>query len=265
MRFSASYRQYTHYKDLNEIKFPISLLSNAVNTALQYPDKRIVVHIVELEGTIAIEKLLEILTDTPNLYLELYDIEDVLTLTSALKVSGDSKKIFYHHPATTFNMIYFLMKNNVSDIVLGEPIVFDLSEVRKMVPKSSGVILRVNPVQGRPPLYESIKDEDDGLYHFWAVPQSVRLYDEYIDVFDLNDPNEQREDVLITIFSREEYNHSLNSLCKNIDNQIPCSVFSDEDLRYRLTCRQRCIRGTCHRCRVISDMYLRIKDLQNGK
>lgn len=268
MHFSASYRQYELYKELDEIKFPISLLSNAINTASQYPDKRIIVHITDIESAdIALDKLLSLLIETSNLFLELYNIQDVITLSSQLLTRHCiERKLFYHHAATSFNMIYFLLKHNVSDIVVGEPIVFDLSEVRKMVPKDSGVILRADPVQGRPILFESIKNVDDGLYHFWALPQSVPFYDNYIDVFDLSDSNKDRESTLITVFKRGEYIHSLASLCRAVENQVPCAMFSEENLRYRVTCKQRCIRDNCHRCRIVADMYLlRMKDNNNVK
>lgn len=241
-------------------------MSNAITLANKYPEKRIVIHIVDLKGTIALDKILNLLVETKNLYLELYNIEDLLTISSQLSIREcPNKKIFYHHPVTTFNMIYFLMQQNVSDIVLGEPIVFNLTEVRKMIPKDSGVIIRANPAEGRPQLYNLIKNVDDGLYHFWVTPQATYLYDNYIDIFDLSDSNEIRESTLITVFQKKEYPHSLRSLCKNVDNDIPCGMFSEEDLRYRLTCKQRCIQGTCHRCKIISDMYLRVKDLTNGK
>lgn len=262
MQFSTSYRQYNHYQQVDEIKFPISLLSNAITTASQYPQKRIVIHIPELnKSSVALDKLLQLLIETPNLYLELYDISDVVNLSAQLLTRKcTDKKIFYHHAATTFNLIYFLLKHNVSDVVIGEPIVFDLPNVRKMVPQNSGIILRVNPIQGRPPLYNSIRNEDDGLCHFWAIPQSIPFYQNYIDLFDLTDNNEERESTLLTVFLRGEYIHSLSSLCVNVDNSVPCAAFTPEDLQYRTICKQKCIMNSCHRCRIITDTYFKLKE-----
>lgn len=241
-------------------------MSNAVECALKYKNKRFVVHITNLNNAdIALDKMINLLIETPNLYLEVYDLQDLFNLNQQLKLKDyNTPKLFYHYPANTYNMIYYLKNLNVSDIILGEPIVFDLVEVRKVVPKDSGIILRALPAMGRPPMFNSIVAVDDGLCHFWAVPQSIELYENYIDLFDLADADETREATLFAIFARGSYIHGLNSFCNNVDNQVSCDFFSEDDLKYRLTCKQRCMKNQCHRCRIIADMYQRLKDFKDG-
>ena len=121
------------------------------------------------------------------------------------------------------------------------------------------VNVRVAPTIGRPDLFNLIKDKDDGLVHFWVLPQHASLFDKYIDVFDILDPEIIREETLVRLYVKGIYNRELKYFIRNGESDMPGHLVDEALMDRRLDCHQICLQGQdrskCHFCYMENALY----------
>lgn len=230
----------------------------------EHPDKRLIICANSLNSLNAsLPKTVDILINNKNIFIELSNFNDIVSLSNQLKLHGSTvPKIVMGLPVRTYNELHLAAHYAVSDVYLDEPLVFDLFNVRKSYPIKDGedkqLYIRVHPARGRNPVYNDPTLQDSGLCHFWITPQTAHCYENYIDVLDLTDENDIRENMLFQVYSKGEYNHGLRSLCANMTSDLPCDFISEEDVYRRISCQQRCMMPggvKCHYCENLSLMY----------
>ena len=267
MKICASYHiPVEMWNDLDEIRFSTGSSIAALDYAGSHPEKKVIIETLHAEeDNFTPEIVNDLLNENPNLYFDFYDINDLV------KYSNDIRRFMYHYPANTFNMMYFLLQFPISDITIGEPLTFDLDTVREAfahMEEFERPHIRVNPAIGRPSLFNSIGSIDDGLNHFWILPQHTKIYDEYIDVVDLLDDNATREETLVKLFKKGSYANQLRYYLRNGENPIYASLLDENLAKRRINCRQTCMRGKrpyrCNYCSVEAELYKQLSEKQKG-
>lgn len=262
MKFCASYKiPQAMWGSLDEIRFSAKALAQAINILENNKTQKVIIEVLALDEKLTLEKITDLLKEYSNLYFDFYDMTDFL---NACNSNRSKSRFMYHYPANTFNMLYFLSQLPVSDITIGEPLVFNLKFVKAQMDKQKRKInIRVNPVIGRPDLFNQISEKDNGFKHFWILPQYVKLYDEYIDVLDLYDENAVREEALVRVFTKGVYTRELKYFLRNCDTVVR-GFFIDEDfVNRRMNCNQVCMQDRCHWCQAYENLYLALKDKQD--
>lgn len=261
MKLCASYHSaISKWQKLNEIRYPIAALDQAIGAIEQYPDHTIIIEIVELKKSgISGKKFTNIVKENPSIVVDCYNIEDLRTLRYFSAIG----KLMYHYPVNNFNDLRYLLSYAPCAVTISEPLTFMLPRVRQAIyawtDPDTTVDIRVKPEIGRPTEWNHIMEQDDGFCHFWLPPSWIPIYEEYIDVLDLYESDTDRESALIDIYSNQQYDNLLNVLVKNCETNIPCGILDEDLAKKRITCGQRCMEGIghCHYC----DMFVKTAKL----
>ena len=252
------------WNSLDEIRFSVGASIAALEYAAAHPDKKVIIEVLNAnEENITSELVNGLIEENKTLYFDFYDINDLVAL------SNEYRRFMYHYPVNTFNMMNFLLQFPISDITLNEPLTFDLDTVKEVMdhlnPEERPYI-RVNPTIGRPSMFNYIMDVDDGLKHFWMLPQHMSIYEPYIDVIDLLDDNAVREETLVKLFRKGVYMNELRYFLKNCENTTFATLLDDKLAKRRTTCRQTCMKGKqpyrCNYCFIETELYRQLSEQQ---
>lgn len=255
MIISASHHQYETYKNkIQEVRYPSNMLNSILNY-LNNPNhtQTILIEITTIENMEQLEKislnmLIKLYNENPQIKLSFSRLEDLKTFSTKV----ENHRYMYAYPINTWAFAEVVCRMGVSDVFLGEPLVFDMNAAKALKDKYN-VNIRVCPHIGSPTYGLGITNE---LNHFFVLPHHMKLYKDIIDVIDIRDRNVLREATLIDLYSKEkEYTLPLNLLVENVQNNAPGSYITKELAKKRMNCKQICLRPdrTCHSC----DMYIR--------
>lgn len=259
MKYCTSYFQSEPARQkVNELRFSIHVLNDALGYAERHSDKRVIVEILDLhaERTPTIEKLHKLHEEQMNIYYDFYNLHDLVEYARWL---GDyeNKYIMYHQPALTWGLVQILLYYKVCDIVIGEPLAFNMNELEKNVHPHARI--RIRPYFAKPEIARGI-ETDLGIHHFWVLPQHMHFYEPYVDVIDLLDDNIVRETALVNTYtSNKEFSARLDTLIEGVECGIGASFIDDKFVQRRLTCGQSCLKNSnyCHFC----DQYVKMYDV----
>lgn len=261
MLLCSSYYQNAQYRDkVQQIRFSMPSLNAAIEYLMNHSTKTIIIEILDLHEeknghTVcpSIEKMIALQKENPNIIYDFYALND---LEEYVNSGGKENNLsyMYHFPVSTWGMVRVLLTYKVSDIVLGEPLMFMAKEVNAYIKPYART--RVYPHKGQPSIAVPL-EEMPAINHFFALPQHMGMYEEYIDVFDLLDDNIVRETALIDIYTKDSYNFSLHYLIPSITSNISGAYITEELVERRMNCKQRCIMDPngCHYCEMIEKMY----------
>lgn len=264
MKYCISYRQNPDIRaKVDEIRFPVQTLSLAVTYATENPDKRIIIEIpANADKLPSIEKLSKLQESTPNITYEFYELQDLIKYN---KATNCGRSYMYHYPITTWAMIQILKFHKVSDILLGEPLLFCLDDIFNYV-KEQNIKIRACPHKVRNNLLKDIPT-DIGIRHFFVLPQHVHLYEEYIDVLEISDEDDVRERGLIqTYTSGNPYLFPLNLLIENIGTSNPPDFIDNKWVHKRIYCQQKCIKSPteCDYCNKHMKLFEAVKSIEES-
>lgn len=254
MKYCTSCNQQENIlSKVDEVRFHINSLNLALSYSESHPNKRIIIEIATLHNAKnpTIDKLHKLQQENANLFYDFYDLKDLREYSQLIK-----QRFMYHYPVTTWGMVQILKFYGVSDITIGEPLVFDLNNVNKYI-KNRGIIVRVCPHQVKTDAFSLDNDNDHGINHFFVVPQHANWYNAYIDVFDIIDDNVIREETLVNLYvSKEEYKLNLDYLILNIGCQLPPNFIDEAWLSRRSICQQKCLKDAreCWYCKRVVDL-----------
>lgn len=264
MRYCTSYYQKENIRaKVDEIRFTIQNLTLALSYAAEHTNKKIIVEVPSLsaEKIPSMEKLAKLQKETNNLILDFYELQD---LSKYVKSTG-YHNVMYHYPAVTWAMIQILMYYKVSDIYVGEPLLFDLPAVASYI-KERGVNVRVCPHRVKTDFTKDI-ETDLGIRHFFILPQDAEWYDRFIDVFELVDKNIVREEALVNTYtSKEPYIHALDYLVENIGIELNAAVVDNRWKERRMRCQQKCLKDPkeCDFCNKHVKMFEAVKKMRES-
>lgn len=264
MKLCASYHIPNHlWSTMDELRFSTQSLSTALGLLENHNKQRIIIEILDIASCgINIEKLCAMAVEYENLVYDCYDINDFISLIDKIP-----HKCFYHFPVNTYNMLYFLLQYPITDICLGEPLTFDLIQVHDSIKQANtSVQIRAQAAVGRPELFNNIAAYDNGIQHFWILPQHLELFEPYLDVIDLMDNNPEREKTLVELFIRKNYTRELKYYLNNSESEMLADLITDEFVKRRIQCRQVCMHNhdsaKCHYCMVEEALYKRLREKQ---
>lgn len=253
MRYSTSYRQPESVRRLaDEIRFPVGNLNLALSYAASHPDKRVIIEIYSKEDSPTLHKLLKIQKEQSSILYDFFDINDLIEYSS---MAESYCKYMFHAPLNSWTEVALLKKYKVSDIIIGEPLSFDLEAVKKNI-KNKNITVRVCPHSVVNKLNINL-ESDNRECHFFALPQEAEYYSEYIDVFDIIDGNEAREKALLEAYAGDkEFLYGLDFLIAGLDVKFNGSALDDNWRKARSNCGQVCMKnGSCHYCTTAFKFY----------
>lgn len=251
MRLCASY----HCKNdvLDEVRYPIALLNNIFTLQETKTHLTFIVEILSLSDcNLSKEQIKSLGMENTNWVFDCYKREDFITL----KQLG-LPAVMYHYPITTYPELWYILQFQPYGVLIGEPLAFDLINVRQVLDQFENYIqLRVMPHLGRPSNWHFVSDKDNGLRHFWIVPQMLHIYEPYVDTLELYDQDVAREKTLVELYDKGEYLFGLTSLLKNCESEIPCPMITEDLCTKRISCGQRCMKlpTNCHYCNRMEDV-----------
>ena len=256
MKFCTSYFQPDFIRNqVQEVRFSIMALMPALEYAGRHPDKKVIIEILSLADSKmpSVNKLYDLQQENNNVYYDFYALYDLVSYSRAHDHAP--RHIMLHQPVDTWGLIQILMYYHVSDITIDEPLTFDLPNVLKDI-KSHDINIRIRPniAKNR---YEKEMETDNGLHHFWVLPQHLNFYEDYIDVIDLIDNNSEREAALVKTYLSGNYEASLSLLVEGIEKDIGAPFITDKFVTRRLSCGQVCMKSKdyCHHCDQYAKMY----------
>ena len=264
MEYSSSYRQTDMYPYLNEIHFSRIFQLMTYYEKTPDNDKRLCLEIlkigsIDFNGQPTSIKLYDDLLDKfPDLVLEFYELDDLYNFVAF--TSKTFAQYRWHFPADNYNMLRTLLALGVSDLVIDEPLTFDIENVANIVRTSVPECrIHIRPDIGKPGWMDK---RESIIHHFWLLPQYVYLYEDYVDVIDLFAEAPPREMRLIESFCiKKTYDYELNAFVLHSaegDEQMRGSLVSEEMAYKRMRCKQKCMStypSRCHECDIDLDVY----------
>ena len=254
MNLCASHRcDAKHRALLDEIRYSMLTLPSALDGSVDAHILKILeINSFTESGNLNLQKIKDLIAEN-NLVIDCYKLEDYVFLARNL----DPYKVMYHFPLTTYNDLYYVRNFKPYAVMIGEPLAFEIQLVRRVVPEK--IKIRVHPAIGRPSNWNFINDEDNGIRHFWITPQTVPVYEPYVDTLELYDNDVTREQALVDVYHQGQYMLTLGTLVKHCESTLVCNFIDSEFANRRLNCGQRCMIGSynCHYC----DRFERVSEL----
>lgn len=197
-----------------------------------YPDKKIVMFVPK-DADINWD-LLASFNEKLHLTLEVEQIKDP-ELTNF--------RWFWHFPVTTYFELDSILTLNVSEILVGGSLFFDLEQVKKLCGDTE---IRAVPNVA----FDAYIPRTDGTIGTYIRPEDVKIYEPYIDtlVFKYEDLKEER--MLFKVYKEDQtWPGNLYFLIKNLNKHVDNRAFEEDFASTRLNCRQTCCRThVCHFC-----------------
>jgi len=240
MKYSISARQ------------PLNLLKQAEEIMVEYRDietlfnyeeweltnKDIVIHIPNDEYKPDWDLLKSFQEKEFNISIKLDD----MTLKSAAE--DYELPFFWAYTANSFYELFGLCENNVSQISLGIPLIFDLPKVRRIT--GNNIKLRITPNRA----YEGYIRHPHGIQGGYVRPEDIPIYEEYVDICEFSVPTLKQQAALFEVYHNDKHwPGNLNILISNLDYDIDNRAIPEEFAKMRINCGQRCQQGySCHIC-----------------
>lgn len=205
--------------------------------------------IIELKNNLlSLDKLFSIQEENENIIYDFHSLSDMIAYAKHCRKNGIIHDYMYHAPAAIWGLVSILRYYQVSDIMVTEPLTFDIQQLS--IVKRAGTRVHVIPTLCRTPLQREV--EETGIKHFWVLPQHAHLYEEAIDVFEIIDGNDIRQQAIYEMYAvKGNYTTSpMSLLFTGLDVNMPPEVVPEDMVHRRLTCRQKCMigNGSCDYC-----------------
>lgn len=206
-----------------------------------------IVEIFDLEEntTLTVNQIHALAVDYSNLFFDFHKFDDFKTIASQFS----ERKYMYHFPVNTYMDVQYLLEYpGLAAITIEEPLTFDMENVHKVIKEDEerDIQIRVYPAIGRPSRYRDFKG-DNGINHFWILPQHLKAYEEYIDIIDLSDRSQSREHALCKLYTTYvPYLLSMKPLFKYVDTNVIGAFVDDDWVKRRLNCKQTCLQKGIH-------------------
>lgn len=156
-------------------------------------------------------------------------------------------KYFYAIPINTLHELKALVDYGCCDARIDAPLTHMLDKVSQYP-----ITLRMTPNVA----YYKYIPHKDGVIGSWVRPEDVELYEPYIDVFEFEDCDRDKEQSLYNMYAvHKKWPGSINNLISNLDYQGTNHLVPSDFSRLRLTCGQKCLQGIpCRACYTFLDL-----------
>ena len=167
-----------------------------------------------------------------------------IDFVSALRMKNI--KWFFADGCYTWDLLNECLNYGVTDVYIIDELGFDIINVSRVC-KDKGVQVRVYPNVAQ----TSARLLTLGDYtSFYIRPEDVKIYEEYIDIFEFFGSS-NKESVLYDIYSSEEWDGPLESLILNLyrGDMVKNSLIPNIFGFYRLECKKKCNYHACRLCK----------------
>ena len=156
-------------------------------------------------------------------------------------------KYFYAIPVSTLHELKALVDYGCCDARIDAPLTHMLDKVSQYP-----ITLRMTPNVA----YYKYIPHKDGVIGSWVRPEDVELYEPYIDVFEFEDCDRDKEQSLYNMYAvHKKWPGSLNNLITNLDYQGTSRLIPSDLAEMRLMCGQKCLAGhPCNLCYSFLDL-----------
>ena len=236
MIFSVNYHS-KYKKDAGEIRCPINQLGSLFEFIKSNPDKRYNIVAKDLGPILEKEEQqIELIKAVTENYT--VECRTVVQLTALLYRGFNAHLTF---PATDWETFSELQELGVTDIYIDGPLCFQMD---KIALGKKNTKIRVSPTLS--PNSTLTRGEPND---FFIRPEDLSLYTA-IDIIDFNEPEQDKEDALFSIYNRGTFNYSLKDLIINLPYDINNLLIKKDFAQHRLNCGQRCKEPgrSCHLC-----------------
>ena len=213
-------------------------------------EQRIILNITELEDDL--EKCLEIFTATAKLH-------NIAVMCSKKQnyslLAEECIPFFFIEKCGTFDELVGQLRLKVSDVYVVNELGFYLPEVAALC-KDKNVNVRAIPNVAQ----SSSEIAGDDFSKFFIRPDDVRLYEEYVDIFEFGGDRLDIQNTLYQIYKEEKWEGNLamviTGLSENIPNDSILPLFGET----RLKCKKKCCFGKCEICKTIKSISKKLDE-----
>lgn len=171
-------------------------------------------------------------------------------------------KWFWPYPITSFYELDRIVTLGASQVLIQEPLTFDLDTVRDIVPKEVQIRMIANVAENN---YIPHLPGSNGLRAQWVRPEDVDRYERYVDIIQFQ-ADTQEEAELFHIYNKGYWRGNLNLLLKNFNVDVDNRFIPDELIEARMNCGQRCFLGSgCRQCERAIDFANNVARLAQQK
>lgn len=231
-----------------------------------YPDKRIVLDVMDVEGFIKnnlAPYTLKHLKDKYNLHNWAIRFpvshNDILTVEKYLKAIQDIVifPYFYLAPVETFEQLDRFLHMNVTDIYITNALAFDLQRVKE----KRDSFETVANIRIYPNICQSYWADEQSVRTFFVRPEDVDYYEPYVDIFEIYAETRQQKQmasIYFDIYKSKSWLGDLKEYLINCNYSITNEYLPKNFGEYRLKCRKKCVITSqcdfCNQCQRLSDM-----------
>lgn len=167
---------------------------------------------------------------------------DIAVLHSLIDIDYPA---YLRFPVCDWETYQSLKSIGVSDIYIDGPIAF---QTKQLALSKGDMMLRASP-QVSPNIAMSSLDSNENS--FYIRPEDLYRYDGIVDIVDFREKNQEKENVLYTIYNRGSWVGDLRELVETLNLSVQNPYLKPEFGESRMNCGQRCkVPGaTCHLCR----------------
>lgn len=190
------------------------------------------------------DKMVALYREHPNICFEFASLEifrEFCELTEEKPI-----RAFLAIPATTWELVQTLLYYQVTDIVIGEPLIFDTEALGRL--RSKGVNIRIVPHKPQP----SFPTDHFARHHF-LLPQHVALYESTADTLDF-----YTDDNVAQLYLRDKsFGGTLDAIF-GVQCNLPATMIGEDFVKRRLNCGQACAKNPdgCHFCARYIDLAM---------
>lgn len=154
-------------------------------------------------------------------------------------------KWYWPYPITSFYELSTLIKLNPSQIMLGAPLTFDLERARDLTDIPFRMIPNVAALK-----YIPAAEKSHGVFGQWVRPEDVKIYEEYISVFEFDKVDLSQEELMLRVYKEDQHwPGNLNLLLQDFNVNVDNRGIEDKLAEKRINCKQRCLSGgACRLC-----------------
>lgn len=164
-------------------------------------------------------------------------------------------KFYWSYPCFTWYELRSLIALEPCYITLNAPLSFELDKIQQ----ATNIPVRLCPNLA----YDAYIPRENGIYGTWVRPEDTEVYGAYVDVFEFEAEDLNREAALLHIYKdNKEWPGNLNLLITNLNYNIDNRSIDEDLANKRVKCGQRCMRTeTCHLCETCFKLGNKIREL----
>lgn len=238
MLFSVNYKS-SRKQEADEVRCPVNQLGLIFNFIKDNPDKRYNIKIFKHEENWnkAIEQIDIVKAITPNYTVQCENV------THLRRLLLEGYNAYLRFPVADWESFTNLKELGVSDIYIDGPLGFQCNDIKS---SKVEVKIRVSPTVSPNASLSNSANENT----FFIRPEDLSLYEEVIDIIDFSETDQEKEDILFSIYKRGIFNFDLKELIQTLNMSVPNLFINPEFAKFRLNCGQRCKAPgrVCHSC-----------------